>query len=126
YPQNGRAMNLLEETVTGDYYDKKGRPRDHTTALYTDILNKKDNVYGESNVLNKDYLNPSGNTIDKNKAQLKLMMFSPGTKIRGIPFIGNKDSIFDKDVAHYYDFKMSVETKNGVDAYLFEAKPKPG
>lgn len=119
-------MNVLEENISGRYYDKKDHPDYYTTALYHDIFYNKEKVCGEENVLSRDYLQPSGTAMEKHKAQLKLMMFSPGTRIRGIPFIGNKASIFDPDIARDYDFSMRVEEKNGVQAYLFEAVPKPG
>lgn len=119
-------MNVLEEQISGAYYNKKGVPDYYTTELYHDIFYNKKKVCNEKNVLNRDYLNPSGSAIEKNKAQLKLMMFSPGTKIKGIPFIGNRASIFDPEVALNYNFRMEVTEKNGVQAYLFEAVPKPG
>jgi hypothetical protein len=126
YRDKCRWMNILEEHIKGDYYNKKKQPNYYTAQLYEDLFYEKDTICNEKNVLNKNYLHPSGSTIEKNKAQLKLLMFNPGAKIKGIPFIGNKASIFDEDVAKLYDFKIVLEEKNGVYCYLFEGIPKKG
>lgn len=126
YRNNCRWMNILEEQVSGNYYDKKGKPKQYTSQLYHNLFYEKDTICNEQNVLSKNYLNPKGNAVEKNIAQLKLLLFSPGTKIKGIPFIGNKASIFDPEIAKHYVFRMSEVEKNGIPCYLFEAAPKPG
>lgn len=126
YRKKCRWMQVLEEQTTGNYYNKKGKPKYYTSELYHSLFYEKDTICNEINTLNKNYLNPSGNAVEKNKAQLKLLMFSPGTKIKGLPLIGNKASIFDPEVSKNYLFKMSKAEKNGIPCILFEAVPKPG
>lgn len=126
YRNKCRWMNVLDEQITGNYLNKNKKPKYYTSELYHSLFYEKDTICNEVNKLSKSYLNPTGNTIEKNKAQLKLLMFSPGTKIKGIPLIGNKASIFDPEVSSNYIFTMSNETKNGIACILFEAIPKPG
>ena len=63
--------------------------------------------------------------MEKSKYQLKQLIFNPGSKIGGVPFMGDKAAIFEPDVAKMYDFKLLSEDYRGVDCYVFKAVPKP-
>jgi hypothetical protein len=126
YRNGCRTMNVLEEKVTGDFYDKKGNYNYYTAELFASLFFTKGKVCGENNIVKGKLEEESGGSnIEKNKARLKQLMFNPGSKISGIPLMGNKSAIFEPDVARMYDFKLSVDVKNGVDCYVFEATPKP-
>src|SRR5690606_17396371 len=56
---------------------------------------------------------------------LKQLIFSPGSKISGVPFLGNRASIFDPETAAMYDFKLSSVLYADEWCYLFQAVPKP-
>lgn len=120
-----RQMHILEENITGNYYKSNKEPKYYTAALYNDLFYEKEKICNKKNILSKDYLQPKGGAIEKNKAQLKLLMFNPGTPIKGIPLMGNKAAIFDPEIAKLYNFRIETTTKNGVSCYLFEAIPKP-
>lgn len=126
YRNNCRWMDVLEERVTGKYYKKNRIPLTHTVTLYESLFFTNDTVCNEINKLDKNYLNPSGNVVERNKAQLKQLMFSPGRKISGIPFMGKSAAIFDKEITPYYEFSIKKEDKNGTTCYLFTATPKIG
>ncbi len=125
--RNGcRTMNVLEEKVTGDFYNKKREYNYYTAELYASLFFTKGKVCGEDNIV-KGHLDKSVNgkgSLEKNKAKLKQLMFNPGSRISGIPFMGNKSAIFDPEIAKMYDFRLAVEDKNGVPCYMFEANPK--
>ncbi len=53
-------------------------------------------------------------------------MFNPGSKLGGIPFMGDKAAIFQPDVAKMYDFKLSSDEFDGAECYVFRAIPKKG
>lgn len=125
YRDGCRTMNVLEENVTGDFYDKKGNYNYYTAELYASLFFTKGKICGEDNIVKGKLEEESGgSSIEKNKAKLKQLMFNPGSKISGIPFMGNKSAIFDPEIAKMYDFKLSVDVRNGVDCYVFEATPK--
>ncbi|KAA5536583.1 hypothetical protein F0919_02630 [Taibaiella lutea] len=127
YRNGCRTMNVLDEKVTGDFYDKKRNYNYYTAELFASLFFTKGKVCGENNIVKGKLEEESGgSSIEKNKAKLKQLMFNPGSKISGIPLMGNKSAIFEPDVARMYDFKLSVDTKNGIDCYVFEATPKPG
>ena len=125
--RNGcRTMNVLDEKVTGDFYNKKREYNYYTAELYASLFFTKGKVCGEDNIV-KGHLDKSVNgkgSLEKNKAKLKQLMFNPGSRISGIPFMGNKSAIFDPEIAKMYDFRLAIEDKNGVPCYMFEATPK--
>lgn len=125
YRNGCRTMNVLEEKVTGDFYDKKGNYNYYTAELYASLFFTKGKICGEDNIVKGKLDEGSGgSSIEKNKAKLKQLMFNPGSKISGIPFMGNKPAIFDPEIAKMYNFRLSVDKKNGTDCYVFEGTPK--
>ena len=61
----------------------------------------------------------------KHKEQLKMLFFNPGSRIPGIPFIGNKIALFDEDVAKLYDFIIDMQDYKGENCYVFIVKTRP-
>lgn len=128
YRDGCRTMRVLEENVTGDFYDKKGNYNYYTAELFASLFFTKGKICGENNIvkgsLNGEVKGKDG--LEKRKAQLKQLIFNPGAKIGGVPFIGNKSAIFDPEIAKLYDFRISDETKNGEACYRFDAVPRSG
>jgi hypothetical protein len=125
YRNGCRTMNVLEEKITGDFYNRKKEYNYYTAQLYASLFFTKGKVCGENNIV-KGRLDDDGakGSLEKNKARLKQLMFNPGSKISGIPLMGNKSAIFDPEVAKMYDFRLAVEDKNGIPCYMFDATPK--
>jgi hypothetical protein len=121
-----RTMKTDEEKVTGDFYKRNGDYRYYTAELYAYLFFTKGTICGESDVVT-GYLNQRGKgTIEKSKYQLKQLIFNPGSKISGVPGMGEKAAIFEPDQAKRYDFKIYSETYAGIDCYVFKATPKEG
>lgn len=119
-----RSMQVLEEKTTGDFFNRKHQYNYYTAELYAYLFFTVGKVCGEDNIV-AGMLNLRGKgQMEKNKAQLKQLMFNPGGHIQGIPFMGDKAAIFDPDVAKRYDFKLTSETYAGQDCYVFRAVPK--
>ena len=55
-----------------------------------------------------------------------MLFFDPGKKIPGIPLMGDKTAIFDKDNSDRYDFSLDYVDYNGQSCYLFTIKAKSG
>ncbi|MBC7588725.1 MAG: hypothetical protein H7178_10260, partial [Chitinophagaceae bacterium] len=88
---NCRTMDVLEENVTGDFYDDKHKYNYLTAELYAGLFFTKDRVCGEDNIVKGHTSSASGKSgMEKHKEQLKTLFFNPGKKIPGIPFIGDK------------------------------------
>lgn len=120
-----RTMDVLEEAVTGDFYDSKGRYNYSTPELYAGLFFTKGRVCGENNIVKGHVLNFSGKSgMDKHKEQLKMLFFNPGKKIPGIPFIGEKLDLYDESAHKLYDYRLDIQEYHGTLAYVFSIQPK--
>ena len=120
-----RVTNVLEEKVTGDYFDSKGTPNYYTGELYASLFFSKDTVCGQTNVIGDIERSIRGKKgIDKRKEQLKMLFFNPGKDIQGIPLMGNKVQVFDTRRSDLYDFIVDIQEYKGKTAYVFTLKVK--
>ncbi len=125
YTGGCRTMQVLQEDVTGDFYDRKGNYNYTTAELYASLFFTKGKVCGETNIVKNTTFNAKSKSgIEKHKEQLKQLFFNPGTKVSGIPFIGNKIALFDDAVARLYDYKIDRTDYLGNDCYVFTIVPK--
>jgi len=124
--KNGcRTMEVLDENVIGDFYDKRGDYNYYTPELYAGLFFTKGTVCGENNIVKGiDFRPKNSKGLARHKEQLKMLFFNPGKKIPGIPFIGDKINIFDPDKAKYYDFKIDYGDYEGESCYIFSLKAK--
>jgi hypothetical protein len=120
-----RTMDVLEEKVFGDFYDKSKDYNYMTAGLYAGLFFTKGKVCGENNIVKGRTMSFSDKSgMEKHKEQLKMLFFNPGKKIPGIPLIGNKLDLYD-DAAHkLYDYKLDVVEFHGAPAYVFSITPK--
>lgn len=128
YRNNCRTMKVLDEEVAGKFYDKRGNYNYYTAEMYAELLFTKGEICGEDNIVYQKIENEiatAKGSLAKNKVKLKQMMFNPGSKIKGVPFMGDAAAIFEPHIAKMYQFKITSDTKNGESCYLFEAIPKP-
>ncbi len=119
-----RSMQTLEEKTTGDFYNRKREYNYYTAELYAYLFYTSKPVCGENNIVAGSENIKGKGQIEKNKWQLKQLIFNPGSKVAGVPFAGNKAAIFEPDVAKMYDFKLLLVEYEGEDCYLFSAIPK--
>ena len=123
---NCRSMKVLEETSTGDIYDKKKNFNYYTAELYSALFFTKDSVCGEDNIVKgREFSTKGVSGMEKHKQQLKMLFFNPGKKISGIPFLSGKTAIFDADMAGKYDMSIDMEDHNKTSCYVFKMKVKP-
>ena len=122
-----RTMEKINEIVTGDFYEKDSSYNYYTAELYASLFFTKERVCGETNIvagLQRNVKSKKG--IEKHKEQLKMLFFDPGKKIPGIPLMGDKTAIFDKDNSEKYNFSLDFVDYNGQSCYLFTIKAKSG
>jgi hypothetical protein len=120
-----RTMEILNESSTGDFYDKDKNYNYQTAQMYAGLFFTKGTICGENNIVKGiDFRPRSTNGIEKRKEQLKMLFFNPGKKIPGIPFIGDKINIFEPDHAKYYDFGIDFGEYEGQSCYVFSVKVK--
>ncbi|MDQ6761594.1 MAG: hypothetical protein M3015_03080 [Bacteroidota bacterium] len=122
-----RTMQVLEETHSGDIYDKKGNFNYYTADMYAGLFFTRGSVCGENNIVKGHEFSTSGlSGMAKHKEQLKMLFFNPGGKINGLPFISGKTEIFDPSMADKYDMNIDLRDFNNTSCYVFSMKVKDG
>ncbi len=125
YTNGCRTMEIIEEKVTGDYYDKTGNTNYTTADLYSSLFFTRGKVCGETNIVKGREFSAKGKSgMQKHKEQLKQLFFNPGTRIAGLPFIGNKLALFDDKVAELYNYRIDRKEYLGQTCYIFTIVPK--
>ena len=121
-----RSMEVLEEKTSGHFYTSKGKYNYYTAELYAYLFFTKGIICGENDIVRGELQDKGKGKLEKSKYQLKQLIFNPGTKISGVPMMGDKASVFDPEQAKKYDFKVSIEQYEGQDCYVFKLSPKKG
>jgi hypothetical protein len=120
-----RTMDVLDEEVTGDFYDANHQFNYLTAEMYAGLFFTKGKICGENNIVKGFEMNTAGKGgMEKHKEQLKMLFFNPGRKIPGIPFIGDKLDLYDADAQKVYDYRLDLEEHDGTLYYVFNIRPK--
>ena len=76
-----RTMQTLQESTTGNMYDRDGNFNYYTAELYAGLFFTKQEVCGENNIVKGVELSTKAKSgIEKHKEQLKMLFFNPGKK----------------------------------------------
>lgn len=120
-----RTMDVLEEKVTGNFYNKNKEYNYTTPEMYASLFFTKGAICGEDNIVKGRVRSVSDKKgMEKHKEQLKMLFFNPGKKIAGIPFIGNKLDLYDEEAHKLYDYKLDIQEYKGATCYVFSITPK--
>ncbi len=120
-----RYTKVISEKTTGGFYGRHGEYEYYTTELFASLFFAPKPVCNETDIV-AGYLDAKGKGgLEKSKYQLKMLIFNPGAKVSGIPFMGDRASIFDEGEAEKYDFRISQDTFEGEDCFVFRIMPKP-
>lgn len=117
-----RNQVIESEEVSGDYYDKKNELNYFTAKMFSKLFFSDKEICEEKISARKNINELKG--MEKQKAQLAQMIFNPGTKIDGIPLMGNKLSIFEKENQEFYDFYIEDYKYNDVNVWRFQVSLK--
>ena len=124
---NCRHTEVLEEQTTGDFYVDNHQYNYYTAQMYASLFFTKSAICGEDNIVaGKEFDVKDKTGIEKHKDQLKLLFFNPGKKIKGLPFMSGKTSIYDDEMADVYDMQIDMDDFNKTSCYIFKQKVKPG
>jgi hypothetical protein len=124
---NCRTMQVLQETVTGDFYTPDKQYNYYTAQMYASLFFTKGAVCNEDNIVaGREFSTEGKSGLEKHKEQLKMLFFNPGKKIKGLPFMSNKTAIYDDDMADKYDMSIDMDMYNNTLCYIFRQKVKPG
>jgi hypothetical protein len=121
-----RSMQVMDQHVTGDFYKRNGEYNYFTARLYDYLFFTHEPQCGETDVVAGTLDERGEGLMEKSKYQLKQLMFNPGGKVSGVPFMGARASIFDMPEAAKYDFSIKRDTLDGEACFVFKIVPKPG
>ena len=114
-------IEYLAKKDSGNLYKSNGKYELYTVEMFDYIF---------MNAYNSDFTDgpalpgSGGNESYKNK--LKTLIFSPGHKVSGIPFISSKTEIFSRDMRDYYYYQFARgKYLDSIPVYRFRVIRKP-
>lgn len=121
-----RTTKVLEQKVTGDFFKKSGEYNYYTAELFAYLFLAPNPICNESDVVAGSMNERGKGQNEKSKYELKQLIFNPGSKVSGVPLMGDRASIFEQGEAEKYNFKIHQQQYDGQDCYVFSITPKPG
>lgn len=118
----GHKTIYLAKSDSGDVYKSNGKYRLYTLQMFDYIFN---------NAYNSDFAKgpslPGRDTKNQSyKDKLKTLIFAPGHRVAGIPFISNKSEIFSRDMRQFYLYQFARGTYlDSIPVYRFRVIQKP-
>jgi len=119
---NGKhVIETLAKRDSGNLYKSNGKYQLYTVEMFDYIF---------QNAYNSDFSSiedlPGGGKNESYKDKLKTLIFRPGTKVTGIPFISSKTEIFGKDMKEFYLYQFARGTyMDSIPVYRFKVIRKP-
>jgi hypothetical protein len=121
-----RTTTFSNQTVTGDFYKRDKKTINYYTAeLFYNLFYSDKPVCNQNDIVAGSMVLKDKSRMEKNKYELKQLIFNPGSKVAGVPFMGDRASIFDEDEVGKYDLKISQEMYDSEEVYVFNVTPKP-
>lgn len=112
----------LVKRDSGAIYKNNGKYELYTVEMFDYIFT---NAYN-SDFIKGPELQGKGGKNESYKDKLKTLIFSPGHKVTGLPFISNKTEIFSKDMRGYYFYQFSRgKYLDSIPVYRFRVVRKP-
>jgi hypothetical protein len=119
---NTPKAEYLARQDSGTVFKKNGKYQLYTVEMFDYIFT---NAYN-SGFTEAESLPGSGGKNGSYKSKLKALIFTPGRKISGIPFISSKTEIFGPDMRQYYNYEFARGTYvDSIPVYRFRVIRKP-
>jgi hypothetical protein len=119
-PGKPKTEYLLRQDK-GKVFKKNGKYDLYTVEMFDYIFN---NAYNSEFTAADPLAGVGKNGSYKDK--LKTLIFSPGRKVTGIPFLSGKTEIFGNDMRQYYFYEFARGTYlDSIPVYRFKVKRKP-
>ncbi len=121
-----RTTKVLEQKTTGDFFKRNGEYNYYTAELFAYLFLAPSPVCGENDIVAGAMDARGKGQKEKSKYELKQLIFNPGAKVSGVPFMGDRASIFEAGEAEKYSFKIEQQEYEGQSCYVFRIMPKSG
>lgn len=121
-PNGKHKIEYIAKRDSGNLYKSNGKYQLYTVEMFDFIFT---NAYN-SDFIKGPALPGSGGTNESYKDKLKTLIFAPGHKVKGIPFISSKTEIFSKDIRGYYYYQFARgKYLDSIPVYHFKVVRKP-
>jgi hypothetical protein len=98
------SVEYLAKRDSGNVYKKDGKYQLYTVNMFDYIFtNAYKSGFGTGNMIS----GKPGTKDESYKDKLKTLIFAPGHRVDGLPFISNKTEIFSPDMREYYDYQFA-------------------
>ncbi|WP_345211673.1 hypothetical protein [Mucilaginibacter gynuensis] len=124
HSNNGKnhKIDYIAKQDSGALYKKNGKYQLYTVEMFDYIFM---NAYNSDFVAGDGVPGPGGKN-ESYKDKLKTLIFRPGTKVKGIPFISGKTEIFSPDMKQFYLYQFARGTYlDSIPVYRFKIIQKP-
>jgi len=112
-------IEYVAKRDSGNLYKSNGKFQLYTVEMFDYIF---------MNANNSDFVKESDGS-GKNetyKDKLKTLIFTPGRKVKGIPFVSSKTEIFSRDLREFYYYRFSRgKYLDTIPVYIFRVMRKP-
>jgi hypothetical protein len=113
----------LARRDSGNMYKSNGKYQLYTVEMFDYIFN---NAYNSDFIKGPSLTGGKGGKNETYKDKLKTLIFAPGHKVTGIPFISSKSEIFSKDMRQYYLYQFARgKYLDSIPVYRFRVIQKP-
>ncbi|RYY35107.1 MAG: hypothetical protein EOP46_11155 [Sphingobacteriaceae bacterium] len=114
-------VQYLAKSDSGKVFKKNGKYELYTVEMFDYIF---------SNTYRSEFSQGSASAErgknESYKSKLKTLIFRPGTKVKGIPFISSKTEIFGKEMRKFYLYQFARGTYlDSIPVYRFKVIRKP-
>ena len=113
-------IETLAKRDSGNLYKSNGKYQLYTVEMF-------DYIFMNSN--NSDFSKGDGLPGGKNesyKDKLKTLIFTPGRKVKGVPFISSKTEVFSPEFRQYYYYQFARgKYLDTIPVYRFKVMRKP-
>ncbi len=118
---NKHQNEYLVKQDKGNVYKKNGKYQLYTVEMFDYIFN---NAYNSDFSKNDPLAGVGKNGSYKDK--LKTLIFAPGRKVTGLPFISGKTEIFGRDMRQFYNYEFARgKYLDSIPVYRFKVTQKP-
>jgi len=118
---NKHQTEYLVKQDKGNVYKKDGKYQLYTVEMFDYIFN---NAYNSDFSKNDPLAGVGKNGSYKDK--LKTLIFAPGRKVTGLPFISGKTEIFGRDMRQFYNYEFARgKYLDSIPVYRFKVTQKP-
>lgn len=116
-------VQYLAKRDSGALYKKNGKYQLYTVEMFDYIFM---NAYQSEFMQGPALPGGDGSKNAGYKSKLKTLIFRPGVKVKGIPFISGKTEIFSKDMRQFYNYQFARgKYLDTIPVYRFKVTRKP-